>query len=47
MEELAPLKQWEVADLSFQAAQQIMSATPEEALTTLADLSQNFPIRAR
>lgn len=47
MEELAPLKQWEVADLSYQAAQRIMDADPAEKLSLLTDLSQNFPIRSR
>ncbi|KAI6232348.1 UDP-glucose:glycoprotein glucosyltransferase 1 [Aphelenchoides besseyi] len=47
MEELTPLKQWEVSDLSYQAAQKIMDATPEDALAQLTDLSQNFPIRSR
>lgn len=47
LEELAPLKQWEVSDLSYQAAQSAMSLPPEEALAHLIDLSQNFPIRAR
>lgn len=47
MEELAPLKQWEVADLGFQAAQTIMDVDSEEALSVLSDISQNFPIRSR
>lgn len=47
MEELAPLKQWEVADLSYQAAQKIMDSAPEEAIKQLIDISQNFPTRAR
>jgi len=46
-EELSPLKQWEVAELSYQAAQRILDVPPEEALSMLVDLSQNFPIRAR
>jgi UDP-glucose:glycoprotein glucosyltransferase len=46
-EELSPLKQWEVSDISFLAAQKIVDAPPEEALSTLVDISQNFPTRAR
>ncbi|CAD5229283.1 unnamed protein product [Bursaphelenchus okinawaensis] len=47
LEELTPLKQWEVSDLSYQAAYKIISAEPERALNELTDVSQNFPIRAR
>uniref|UniRef100_A0A7E4VIA0 UDP-glucose:glycoprotein glucosyltransferase n=1 Tax=Panagrellus redivivus TaxID=6233 RepID=A0A7E4VIA0_PANRE len=47
LEELTPLKQWEVSDISLQAAQKIVDAAPEEAIALLTDLSQNFPIRAR
>lgn len=47
MEELAPLKQWEVVDMSYQAAQKIMDVSPEEAIKQLIDISQNFPTRAR
>ncbi|KAI6191748.1 UDP-glucose:glycoprotein glucosyltransferase 1 [Aphelenchoides bicaudatus] len=47
LEELSALKQWEVSDLSLQSAQKIMDSPPEEALTNLVDLAQNFPIRAR
>lgn len=45
--EMAPLKAWEMQDLSFQAAQQIHDADPQEALLILEDLSQNYPLRAR
>lgn len=46
--EMAPLKAWEMQDLSFQAAQKIIDASsPQEALRLLEDLSQNFPLRAR
>jgi UDP-glucose:glycoprotein glucosyltransferase len=45
--EMAPLKAWEMQDLSLQAAQQILEAEPAEALQILEDLSQNFPLRAR
>lgn len=44
---MSPLKQWEVSDLSYQAAQKVVDSKPEEALPHLVDLSQNFPIRAR
>jgi UDP-glucose:glycoprotein glucosyltransferase len=47
LEELTPLKQWEVSDISFQAAQKVVDSAPEEALNILIDISQNFPIRAR
>uniref|UniRef100_A0A914YQY2 UDP-glucose:glycoprotein glucosyltransferase n=1 Tax=Panagrolaimus superbus TaxID=310955 RepID=A0A914YQY2_9BILA len=47
LDELTPLKQWEVSDISYQAAQKVIDSSPEEALNTLVDLSQNFPIRAR
>ena len=47
LEELTPLKQWEVSDIAFQASQKIVDSPPEEALNTLMDISQNFPIRAR
>lgn len=46
--EMAPLKAWEMQDLSFQAAQKIIDASSgREALLLLEDLSQNFPLRAR
>lgn len=45
--ELAPLKAWQMQDLSLQAAQQIIDSDPDEALSLLEDFSQNFPIRAR
>ena len=45
--ELAPLKAWQMQDLSLQAAQQILDAQPGESLDMLEDLSQNFPMRAR
>jgi hypothetical protein len=47
LDELSPLKQWEVSDLSYQASQSVMNLPPEEALSQLVDLSQNFPTRAR
>lgn len=45
--ELAPLKAWQMQDLSLQAAQQIIDSEPADALNVLEDLSQNFPTRAR
>ncbi|KAJ8350264.1 hypothetical protein SKAU_G00253940 [Synaphobranchus kaupii] len=45
--DLAPLKVWELQDLSFQAAAGIMSATKFDALKVLRDISQNFPSKAR
>lgn len=45
--ELAPLKAWQMQDLSLQAAQNIVDApNGNEALRIFEDLSQNFPIRA-
>ncbi|KAK0404333.1 hypothetical protein QR680_017401 [Steinernema hermaphroditum] len=46
-EELSPLKQWEVQDLGYQAAQSVLDADPEDAIAHLVDLSQNFPTYAR
>lgn len=46
--ELAPLKAWQMQDLSLQAAQKIIDASSgDEALRLLEDLSQNFPLRSR
>ena len=45
--EMAPLKAWEMQDLSYQAAQQIIEADPKDALLILEDLAQNYPLRAR
>ncbi|KAK6764186.1 hypothetical protein RB195_024490 [Necator americanus] len=46
IEELTPLKQWQVQDLSFQASQRIIREGPHSALETLKELSQNFPTYA-
>uniref|UniRef100_A0A8C6M3I1 UDP-glucose ceramide glucosyltransferase-like 1 n=1 Tax=Nothobranchius furzeri TaxID=105023 RepID=A0A8C6M3I1_NOTFU len=43
---MAPLKVWEMQDLSFQAAARIMSVPKFDALKVLRDLSQNFPSKA-
>ncbi|XP_036427441.1 UDP-glucose:glycoprotein glucosyltransferase 2 isoform X2 [Colossoma macropomum] len=45
--DMAPLKVWELQDLSFQAAARIMSVPKFDALKLMRDLSQNFPSRAR
>ncbi|XP_069069835.1 UDP-glucose:glycoprotein glucosyltransferase 1 isoform X1 [Pleurodeles waltl] len=45
--EMAPLKVWELQDLSYQTAARILSAPNSEALMVMKDLSQNFPTKAR
>lgn len=45
--EMAPLKVWQLQDLSFQAAQRVLSSDPKSALKVLRDLSQNVPRLAR
>ncbi|XP_065924355.1 UDP-glucose:glycoprotein glucosyltransferase 1 isoform X1 [Magallana gigas] len=45
--ELAALKVWELQDLSYQAAQKVLNADPEEQIKVLQDYSQNFPSRTR
>ncbi|CDW52566.1 udp glucose:glycoprotein glucosyltransferase [Trichuris trichiura] len=45
-DELAPLKVWQLQDLSFQAGQRILLAAKEDVLHTLQELSQNFPLMA-
>uniref|UniRef100_A0A674KC08 UDP-glucose ceramide glucosyltransferase-like 1 n=1 Tax=Terrapene triunguis TaxID=2587831 RepID=A0A674KC08_9SAUR len=44
---LEPLKIWELQDLSFQAASQIISSPVYSALKVMKDIAQNFPIKAR
>ncbi|KFD61319.1 hypothetical protein M514_11774 [Trichuris suis] len=46
-DELAPLKVWQLQDLSFQAGQRVLLAAKEDVLHTLQELSQNFPLMAR
>ncbi|VDM92188.1 unnamed protein product, partial [Litomosoides sigmodontis] len=46
-DELTPLKVWQVQELSYQAAQRVIQAGPQKALTILMDSSQNFPLAAR
>ncbi|XP_001377394.4 UDP-glucose:glycoprotein glucosyltransferase 2 isoform X2 [Monodelphis domestica] len=45
--EMIPLKVWELQDISFQAASQIMSAPVYNAIKLMRDISQNFPMKAR
>uniref|UniRef100_H2UQ26 UDP-glucose ceramide glucosyltransferase-like 1 n=1 Tax=Takifugu rubripes TaxID=31033 RepID=H2UQ26_TAKRU len=44
--EMAPLKVWQMQDLSFQTAARILAASPDDALYVMRDLSQNFPTKA-
>ncbi|XP_069752683.1 UDP-glucose:glycoprotein glucosyltransferase 1 isoform X2 [Narcine bancroftii] len=45
--EMAPLKVWQLQDLSFQTAARILAAPTDDALMVMRDLSQNFPTKAR
>ncbi|CAG05920.1 unnamed protein product, partial [Tetraodon nigroviridis] len=45
--DMAPLKVWEMQDLSFQAAARIMSVPKFDSLKLMRELSQNFPSMAR
>ncbi|MBZ3889855.1 UDP-glucose:glycoprotein glucosyltransferase 1 [Sciurus carolinensis] len=45
--EMAPLKVWQLQDLSFQTAARILASPVELALVMMKDLSQNFPTKAR
>ncbi|XDA72451.1 hypothetical protein R6Z07F_002732 [Ovis aries] len=45
--EMAPLKVWQLQDLSFQTAARILAAPIELALVIMKDLGQNFPTKAR
>ncbi|XP_028846353.1 UDP-glucose:glycoprotein glucosyltransferase 2 isoform X5 [Denticeps clupeoides] len=45
--DMAPLKVWEMQDLSFQAADRILSAPKFDSLKLMRELSQNFPSKAR
>ncbi|KAL4624741.1 UDP-glucose:glycoprotein glucosyltransferase 1 isoform X2 [Arapaima gigas] len=45
--EMAPLKVWQMQDLSFQTAARILAAPSADALAVMRDLSQNFPTKAR
>uniref|UniRef100_A0A8C0J494 UDP-glucose ceramide glucosyltransferase-like 1 n=1 Tax=Chelonoidis abingdonii TaxID=106734 RepID=A0A8C0J494_CHEAB len=44
--EMAPLKVWQLQDLSFQTAARILAAPTVDALMVMKDLSQNFPTKA-
>jgi UDP-glucose:glycoprotein glucosyltransferase len=44
---MAPLKVWQLQDLSLQAAARIMNSPAENRLSVFADLAQNFPSYAR
>uniref|UniRef100_A0A672T791 UDP-glucose ceramide glucosyltransferase-like 1 n=1 Tax=Sinocyclocheilus grahami TaxID=75366 RepID=A0A672T791_SINGR len=43
--EMAPLKVWQMQDLSFQTAARILAAPSVDALNVMRDLSQNFPTK--
>ncbi|XP_074657528.1 UDP-glucose:glycoprotein glucosyltransferase 1-like isoform X2 [Tubulanus polymorphus] len=45
--EIVPLKVWEIQDLSFQAAQRILSSPKDQSLETMRAISQNFPTQAK
>ncbi|RXN01960.1 UDP-glucose:glycoprotein glucosyltransferase 2 [Acipenser ruthenus] len=45
--DMAPLKVWELQDLSYQAAARITSAPKYDAMKLMRDISQNFPTKAR
>ncbi|XP_061648088.1 UDP-glucose:glycoprotein glucosyltransferase 2 isoform X4 [Phyllopteryx taeniolatus] len=45
--DMAPLKVWELQDLSFQAAARILSVPKFDTLKLMRDLSQKFPSKAR
>ncbi|VDM62368.1 unnamed protein product [Angiostrongylus costaricensis] len=46
IQELAPLKQWQVQDLSFKASQLIINRGNDSAIEMLKQLSQDFPRHA-
>eukprot|EP00090_Calanus_glacialis_P019622 TRINITY_DN3011_c0_g1_i1.p1 TRINITY_DN3011_c0_g1~~TRINITY_DN3011_c0_g1_i1.p1 ORF type:complete len:1524 (+),score=468.92 TRINITY_DN3011_c0_g1_i1:46-4617(+) len=45
--DMAPMKVWQLQDLSLQAAQRIMASPAEERLKVMSDLASNFPSHAR
>uniref|UniRef100_A0A672IV37 UDP-glucose ceramide glucosyltransferase-like 1 n=1 Tax=Salarias fasciatus TaxID=181472 RepID=A0A672IV37_SALFA len=45
--EMAPLKVWQMQDLSFQTAARILAAPAVDALNVMKDLSQNFPTKSQ
>ena len=44
---MAPLKVWQLQDLSLQTASRVINSPKEQQLQTLIELSQNFPSYAR
>lgn len=46
-DQLAPLKVWQFQELSLQAAQRIVTAPKEEALSVLMHIAQNFPMQVK
>ena len=45
--EMPELKVWQLQDLGFQAAQRIVSATPELRLKVMKDIAQNLLMQAK
>eukprot|EP00092_Neocalanus_flemingeri_P004418 GFUD01004753.1.p1 GENE.GFUD01004753.1~~GFUD01004753.1.p1 ORF type:complete len:1525 (-),score=439.73 GFUD01004753.1:373-4947(-) len=45
--DMAPMKVWQLQDLSMQAAQRIMASPDDERLKVMSDLASNFPSHAR
>ena len=45
--DMAPMKVWQLQDLSTQAAQRIMASPADERLKVMADIAGNFPSHAR
>ncbi|XP_006814689.2 UDP-glucose:glycoprotein glucosyltransferase 1-like [Saccoglossus kowalevskii] len=43
----APLKIWQLQEISVQAAQRVLSSSTDDALRVMRDVSQNFPTKAR
>jgi len=45
--DMAPMKVWQLQDLSMQAAQRIMASPEEDRLKVMSDIAGNFPSHAR
>ncbi len=45
--DMAPMKVWEVQDLSLQAAERVLSSPKEKQLKVLTDIAHNFPSQAK
>ncbi|XP_059082867.1 UDP-glucose:glycoprotein glucosyltransferase 1-like [Tigriopus californicus] len=45
--DMAPMKVWQLQDLSLQAAERVLNSPKDKQLKTLMDLAQNFPSQAR